>query len=247
MVLLAVLRSVYGNSKASINHNRNGGTNCNISSHQHHHPRKSRTNASISWLCKFGIRVLLPLFIIGMLSTMLYTHYILLNHSDYTFSYSHGQHPFLLLSKLTTTNSYDTQQQLICPREYQRIMSHVITNLTVDDYDRSIAHVGNRYRLSRIIQQKLLVNATSTSHDQPRQPLTIVVCGGSITLGHGITPVTSRYSNQLELYLNDIYPTKPPTYHKVYNRGAHGADVRTLNSNRTNEKHFLTLSLKNAS
>jgi hypothetical protein len=110
--------------------------------------------------------------------------------------------------------------------EYQRVMGSVTTNLTIDDYDRSIAHVGNRYRLSRVIQQKLIIDETMTQA-QPREPLTIVVCGGSITLGHGITPVKGRYSDQLEVYLNTVYPTQQQhRTHQVYNRGSHGADVR---------------------
>ena len=133
----------------------------------------------------------------------------------------------------TTTSTYSSTT---CQREYQRIMSNVTSHLTMDDYDRSIAHVGNRYRVSRVIQQKLLLPVESESiqsqqqQQQQRQPLTIVVCGGSITLGHGITPVTSRYSNQLEAYLNMVFPipTTKNQQHKVYNRGSHGADVRTV-------------------
>jgi hypothetical protein len=209
MVLVAALEN-NGNSKVVISHNKNGGTN------PYPYLRKSRSQTSMSTLSIFGL--LIGLFIIGMVSTMFYTHYIILHHGDNS-SY-HGKHPFLSLPKSSASSKYDTF--LTCDREYQRIMSNMTTNLTVDDYDRSIAHVGNRYRLSRIIQQKLLVSESTPQ----RQPLTIVVCGGSITLGHGITPVTSRYSNQLEVYLNTVYPTKQQSSHKVYNRGSHGADVR---------------------
>ena len=213
MVLLAVLLEHNRNAKGISSHSKNGGTNPSP------HLRKSRSHSMLVSI--FGLLILL--FMVGMLSTMFYTHYIFLNHGDS--ASHHGQHPFPLMS--VSTAAYDTF--LTCQTEYQRIMSKVTTNLTADDYDRSIAQVGNRYRLSRIIQQKLSFRETTPPQQQQRrgrEPLTIVVCGGSITLGHGITPVTSRYSNQLETFLNTVYPTKQQSAHTVYNRGSHGADVR---------------------
>lgn len=219
MVIVAVLKNSSGSSNAiSSNISRNDGGTMN----QYHPPiRKSKQKSSISLLSIVVLFILL--FMMAMLSTIFYTHYVLMHHGQ--------QHQYLsLLPKSMSSNLHDDGTYSTCQREYQRMMSHVTTNLTTDDYDRSIAHVGNRYRLSRIIQQKLLpviLDSESSSQQQfeQRQPLTIVVCGGSITLGHGITPVTSRYSNQLEAYLNKVFPTKKKQ-HTVYNRGSHGADVR---------------------
>lgn len=201
---------------SNIINNDGGAMNQN---HHHHHPRKSRKQSSISLLSIVGLFIIL--FVMGMLSTIFYTHYVLIQNDNNKCS-NNGNHEFFMLSKpKTASNSYDTY--LACQQEYQRIMGDLTTNLTKDDYDRSIAHVGNRYRLSRIINQKLLVQSSKAT-PQEQLPVTIVVCGGSITLGHGITPVSSRYSNQLEMYLNAVFPTKRKL-HKVYNRGSHGADV----------------------
>ena len=200
--------------------------------HHHHFPRKSKRQSSISLLNIVGLFIIL--FLLGMLTTIFYSHYVLIQNDNNNCS-NNGNHKFLMLSQpKTASNSYDTY--LACQQEYQRVMSNITTNLTKDDYDRSIAHVGNRYRLSRIVNQKLLVQS-NRAIPQERLPLTIVVCGGSITLGHGITPVSSRYSNQLEMYLNSVYPTKQKL-HKVYNRGSHGADVSIV------EMGYATMKIK---
>jgi hypothetical protein len=84
--------------------------------------------------------------------------------------------------------------------------------------------------------------------------VTVIVCGGSITMGHGVEPQSARYSDALEVWLNEAYPvavdTKQdsnndhnnknnyepfqgeynfrndfPNRHRVFMRGGHGANV----------------------
>lgn len=127
------------------------------------------------------------------------------------------------------SSSLSQRQNDSCVVEYKRVTAESrLQGLTEDDLERSIAHVGNRQRLAKLthkLQQRLL-------------PVSVVVCGGSISLGHGIEPRTLRYSNQLEQWLNTIYPLKKNLKngdqkqskheHRVYNRGSHGADVRVV-------------------
>lgn len=122
------------------------------------------------------------------------------------------------LDFLTSTGHNSTtitlQQKDPCDDEYHRIVSHITSGLTPDDYVRSQAYPGNRYRLGRFIEKL------------QQRPIHAVVCGGSISLGHGVTPESMRYSNQLEVWLNTMYPI-PNTQqkHKVWNKGSHGADM----------------------
>jgi hypothetical protein len=137
-----------------------------------------------------------------------------------------------------------------CKKEYQRVTTDMVDRvpgLTEDDYERSIAHVGNRYRLSKFVEK--LVRSSNITNKQKQQSndhdshatnaVTVIVCGGSITLGHGVEPETGRYSDALEVWLNNAYPitdrqkgdnnnSNQPTEqrkHRVYNRGGHGANV----------------------
>lgn len=75
--------------------------------------------------------------------------------------------------------------------------------------------------------------------------MTGLVCGGSITLGHGVEPKEARYSDQLGVWLNDAYPLRSDEAlaeeeqkqrHVVYNRGSHGADVRDKKNGSGTEK-----------
>jgi hypothetical protein len=66
----------------------------------------------------------------------------------------------------------------VCEAEYQRVTRDRTKGLTKDDLERSRAHVGNRYRLA-VLSQKL---------QQQVEPVTAVVCGGSISIGHGVVP-----------------------------------------------------------
>jgi hypothetical protein len=156
-----------------------------------------------------------------------------------------------------------------CQRELDRVTVHMpdhVPGLTQEDYERSIAHVGNRYRLARFVQ-KLIQSTTTTmntdsnstasdsnTESNNNKAVTVVVCGGSITMGHGVEPQAGRYSDALEVWLNDAYPVavetnsstkddkKPnigdynyrndyPNRHRVYTRGGHGANVRVLHEN----------------
>ena len=89
--------------------------------------------------------------------------------------------------------------------------------LTADDLLRSQAYPGNRYRLTQFTRKL----------QRQQHPTNVVVCGGSISLGHGVTPTTLRYSNQLEGWLNALYPLQQQQQqqHKVWNMGSHGADM----------------------
>jgi hypothetical protein len=138
--------------------------------------------------------------------------------------------PNFTVSDTTSKNEDD-----ICTKEFERITSDLsdirVPGLTLDDFERSIAHVGNRYRLAQFTNK--LIQSSSKSligiNQSPKggSPVSVVVCGGSISLGHGVTPNTARYSDQLEVWLNVAFPvsTNNSLKHQVFNRGSHGADV----------------------
>lgn len=115
-----------------------------------------------------------------------------------------------------------------------------IPGVTEEDLERSIAHVGNRFRLAYFIDK--LKRSSSVGADISQEiseensgPVTVIVCGGSISLGHGVNPRLARYSDLLENWLNLAYPVSAnhslsnenESKHRVYNRGSHGADVRS--------------------
>jgi hypothetical protein len=117
-----------------------------------------------------------------------------------------------------------------CTAEYQRVTNSAVSGLTAEDWERSVAYTGNRHRLA-LLAQKL---------SSRQEAISVAICGGSITMGHGVHPITERYSDQLERRLNEMYPIQLPSasstgtsnrdndmpMHRVYNRGSHGADVR---------------------
>jgi hypothetical protein len=112
----------------------------------------------------------------------------------------------------------------VCKSEFERTMANKVKGLTPIDMERSIAYTGNRQRIAKLVRKL-----------QTRQEaVTVVVCGGSITLGHGIeNPKEARYSGLLQQWLNETYPLtmQPPLQqHTVYNRGSHGADVSTTDT-----------------
>ena len=162
----------------------------------------------------------------------------------------------------------DDQLESSCRREFHRWtvdMPDHVRGLTSEDYERSIAHVGNRYRIATFVQKLILstqpmtntiTNSNSSNLNDAvsrttSTPVTVIVCGGSITMGHGVEPQSGRYSDALETWLNAAYPvfvddvdasdqsaTKEPfsdgSYnyrndyphrHRVYMRGGHGANV----------------------
>ena len=117
-----------------------------------------------------------------------------------------------------------------CGEEYRRVTVDRTPGWTTDDLERSRAHVGNRQRLAQFAQRLILGGTTTT-----RQPVHVVVCGGSISMGHGVYPSTLRYSDRLQDWLNRYYPITPTTatitapqqqqQHLVTSMAAHGADV----------------------
>jgi hypothetical protein len=117
-----------------------------------------------------------------------------------------------------------------CDAKYQRVTASAVPGLTAEDWERSVAYTGNRHRLA-LLAQKL---------SSRQEAISVAICGGSITMGHGVHPTTERYSDHLERRLNQLYPLQLPAStgvgtsnqdndmpkHRVYNRGSHGADVR---------------------
>lgn len=100
-----------------------------------------------------------------------------------------------------------------CIAEHNRSTRKRVAGLTADDLERSRAYLGNRNRLVTFVDKL-----------QQREPVQVAVCGGSISLGHGIHPMNLRYSDQLEVWLNEMYPPSSK-HHRVQNMGSHGADV----------------------
>jgi len=133
-----------------------------------------------------------------------------------------------LLNQKLEPSDYDTLTSLTsdnkCRNEYKRVTSNQISGLTKEDLRRSRAWVGNEQRLANVV--KKLQN-----HNDPMKatPITAVVCGGSISMGHGLYQSSIwRYSHRLEEWLNEFYPIAPNNanrQHKVFNRGSHGADI----------------------
>ena len=164
-------------------------------------------------------------------------------------------------SLFTIDNNKDDDIRHQCRREYDRLTIHMpdhVSGLTEEDYERSIAHVGNRYRIAHFIQKLIQStttnnngnNSTTETNSNNNKAVTVIVCGGSITMGHGVEPQAARYSDALEVWLNDAYPVAVPTNgtsipndkipfngeynyrndypnrHRVFMRGGHGANVR---------------------
>lgn len=104
-----------------------------------------------------------------------------------------------------------------CEAEYDRITSKQTPGITKNDLRRSQAWIGNQYRLTRAME------ALSSR----RRPVVAVVAGGSISLGHGVTPESVRYAERLEEWMNGMYPLQNNEHgeHKVINVAAHGADM----------------------
>jgi len=118
------------------------------------------------------------------------------------------------LSATKTTNVNDP-----CLAEYIRVTATRTAGLTADDLERSRAYTGNRQRLATVAHKLI----------EQHKPLHIIVCGGSISMGHGVTPETARYSDRLHEWLQQYYPLPAADQnqqHLVTSMAAHGADVR---------------------
>lgn len=129
----------------------------------------------------------------------------------------------------TTTLSLYESKLLQCNHEYQFIKQYQTLNgLSNVDYQRSRAYYGNPIKLYHLIQK------LKTGHHASN----VIVCGGSITLGHGIEPKHSRYGDILQVWLNQMFPIinqnpniqQQQEQHQVHIKGGHGADVSIKNT-----------------
>jgi len=156
-----------------------------------------RQGGQAIWLLLWFIGLGLAVFMISALimSQQFQSHHY---HGNHQYHHHSSQQQQLLLDlppemireaflKITNTTSSSSSSssslqlpvhQDHCQEEYDRATVHRTPGLTVDDLERSRALIGNRYRLSVLIQ---ILQAKT-------QPVTVVVCGGSITLGHGVHP-----------------------------------------------------------
>lgn len=101
-----------------------------------------------------------------------------------------------------------------CDMEFRRLTTDHRHHLTLEDFRRSRAWVGNEQRLSKLFQK---LSAKS-------DPVSAVVYGGSISMGHGLADASLKYLNELELWMNTNFPMQSAK-HKVYSRAGHGADM----------------------
>ena len=164
--------------------------------------------------------------------------------------------PAVTSSIATSTTDNDS-----CRKEYERITADRLPGLTKEDLLRSITYSGNRHRLAILANKLGMMNMNRRNHNEKAvtvtttQPVRAIVCGGSITLGHGVKS-TLTYSSRLERWLNDNFPvtmTMPSTMidannntsassspprqrskHSVQNMGSHGADICAF-AKRTNQ------------
>ncbi|KAL7539092.1 hypothetical protein ACHAXR_009021 [Thalassiosira sp. AJA248-18] len=114
----------------------------------------------------------------------------------------------------TTTSSKKTPSS--CQAEYERITAKQTPGITNTDFRRSQAWLGNQYRLTQ----------TMKALSSRQRPVVAVVAGGSISLGHGVTPDSVRYAERLESWMNEMYQLpNARKQHKVVNVAAHGADM----------------------
>ena len=79
-----------------------------------------------------------------------------------------------------TVRPAQTQEPIAnsCQAEYERSTSNTTRGLTLDDLEQSRALIGNRHRLAFL----------SAKLQDRQEPVNAIVCGGSITIGHGVVP-----------------------------------------------------------
>jgi hypothetical protein len=159
-----------------------------------------------------------------------------------------------------TRSNIDINNNPKCWSEYYRLKQNQTIGLSYDDYERSCAYYGNRKRLSNFISK--LASFSSNNNDASTRRMNhttlsstkigvdVVICGGSITLGHGITPKSDRYMDRIGTWMNEYYPIHPDYQnknrtrsfqstqdqdvqhierHRIHSKGAHGADVSIAN------------------
>jgi len=106
-----------------------------------------------------------------------------------------------------------------CQSEYDRLTTHQTPGLTKQDLIRSQAWTGNQ---NRIVQMMKKLSSRE-------RPVVAVVAGGSISLGHGVTPDSVRYAERLQTWMNDMFPLEDKNNkHQVINVAAHGADMCSM-------------------
>eukprot|EP00980_Cylindrotheca_fusiformis_P005627 scaffold1184_cov132-Cylindrotheca_fusiformis.AAC.48 len=101
-----------------------------------------------------------------------------------------------------------------CDEEFERLTLNHTHNLSTEDIRRSRAWVGNERRLAKVVD-KLSAR---------KMPISVVVYGGSISMGHGLANGSLKYLNEFEKWLNEYFPISN-SEHKVYSRAGHGADM----------------------
>jgi hypothetical protein len=101
-----------------------------------------------------------------------------------------------------------------CEEEFQRLTLHHTHNLTTEDLRRSRAWVGSEKRLAKFVDKL----------SAKRKPVSVVVYGGSISMGHGLADNSLKYLDEFEKWLNEYFPLRS-SKHKVYSRAGHGADM----------------------
>jgi len=113
-------------------------------------------------------------------------------------------------------SSFDTVPENTnkCDKEFRRLTAENRHNLTLEDFRRSRAWVGNEKRFSKLFQK---LSAKTN-------PVSAVVYGGSISMGHGLSDGSLKYLNELEKWMNTNFPLQSAK-HKVYSRAGHGADM----------------------
>lgn len=116
-------------------------------------------------------------------------------------------------AELSLENTKATPATL-CEQEFRRLTLHHQHNLTEEDFRRSRAWVGNEHRLAKV----------AGTLSARRKPVSVVVYGGSISMGHGLADPKLKYLDEVEKWLNEYFPL-PFSTHKVYSRAGHGADM----------------------
>lgn len=161
--------------------------------------KKQRTSnrCRISGLCIFVVAVFFWI--------------ILLCLSLHVFSQQEQRHGSTDTSPLFDAVQENTDN---CDMEFQRLTEDHRHNLTLEDFRRSRAWVGNEKRLAKFIEK-----LSAKTH-----PVAAIVYGGSISMGHGLEDGSLKYLNEFEKWMNSYFPLQSAK-HKVYSRAGHGADM----------------------
>jgi len=125
---------------------------------------------------------------------------------------------FVQTTPTNRSGAFQTQTppEDVCWTNYQKATSDRLAGITDEDVLRSKTYFGNRYRLAVLANALGMDRAGSNSNNNnntvvgfAKKPIQAVVCGGSISLGHG---VKVRYSDRLRDWLNDRFPVASETF-----------------------------------